>query len=439
MRSLLLAVLLLVTTTASAQTFIKTNPLNRGAEEPRSEVIVYSSQSELDDMESLKFYRQLTAWQSTSRDGKQLLAAKFSAPFAWNNRQAFLHIERAQSKYQIYVNGKSVAEPQQGVLPSEVNITKHITLRTLNTVEIELLNENKQLNSWNWRDSLPVINSYVTSQPTLMVRDVESRTTLNDGTLTAQVSIAVKSHALNHRTSRIHYELLSDKGEVATYGNQDVSLSMGGEDSVRFSVRVPKSLAWSAENPHRYTLITRVQESGRYIEYARFEMGFRSIEVDNQGNMIVNGEKTELVAREVESNITCDELVALKDAGVNTIKSKAEPLNRAAIELADILGIYVVATLPINTSKSGDRITKGGNASNNPALRTQFIERVYRGVHNLKLHPSIIAYNIADHSLNGYNLYESYLFLKKMNMQEPIIYLDAAGEWNNDKLNITTK
>jgi beta-galactosidase len=39
---------------------------------------------------------------------------------------------------------------------------------------------------------------------------------------------------------------------------------------------------------------------------------------------------------------------------------------------------------------------------------------------------------MAEESSNGINLYESYLRLKALEQKRPVIYLEAAGEWNSD-------
>ena len=56
------------------------------------------------------------------------------------------------------------------------------------------------------------------SQPTLRVRDVVTRTRMGeDGNATAEIAVAVKSEALNPRTSRIHYLWIYARGCVFAY------------------------------------------------------------------------------------------------------------------------------------------------------------------------------------------------------------------------------
>ena len=44
----------------------------------------------------------------------------------------------------------------------------------------------------------------------------------------------------------------------------------------------------------------------------------------------------------------------------------------------------------------------------------------------------MIGYIMAENSSNGINLYEAYLRLKALERRRPVLYIEAAGEWNSD-------
>ena len=102
--------------------------------------------------------------------------------------------------------------------------------------------------------------------------------------------------------------------------------------------------------------------------------------------------------------------------------------------LCDQIGLYVIAKSGINTSNESMSIKKGGNPSNQPEWNKAYVERNEALYHSTKQHPSIIAYTIAESSANGINLYDSYSTLKQRAKSRPILYFEANGEWNSDKL-----
>lgn len=120
------------------------------------------------------------------------------------------------------------------------------------------------------------------SQPTLRVRDILTKTwrsTEEGDNVMAEVGLVVKSEALNPRTSRVHYELLSPADKTSATGYKDIKLNMRGEDTLRFLARIPDSLLWSPEKTTRFTLRVKTQHEGRYMEYIEVPLGFRTVEV----------------------------------------------------------------------------------------------------------------------------------------------------------------
>ena len=56
--------------------------------------------------------------------------------------------------------------------------------------------------------------------------------------------------------------------------------------------------------------------------------------------------------------------------------------------------------------------------------------------HTSKPHASVVAFSLGNGITNGINTYESYLMLKGLEHDRPIIYNGARKEWNNDPTNI---
>ena len=190
--------------------------------------------------------------------------------------------------------------------------------------------------------------------------DVVTRTRMGeDGNATAEIAVAVKSEALNPRTSRIHYQLLTPTGENAAAGQKDVTLDMRREDTLRFLARIPANLLWSAELPTQYTLRLKTQHEGRYVEYLELRLGFRSVEMQD-GRMSLNARPVTLRVREVPAAITENEIAALREQGFNTLKLLPGPVPESLLNFCDVQGLYVIAQAPIDTAAAGSRAARAG-------------------------------------------------------------------------------
>ncbi len=380
-----------------------------------------------------RYLSHLTTWQLQ----QDTFSTTFTVPFAWANRQVFFYVASASADYEVRVNGRSVGRNANPNQPAEFNITRYAK-EGRNELEIVLANPSTLAPMESWKsETTPAIGATrVFSQPTLRIREVLVTTGLGDAeaeTANAEVGIVVKSHALNPRTSQFYYELISPQGEVATIGKQALTLSMRGEDTLRFLARIPKTHLWSVQHPVHYTLKLKTQYEGRFVEFMDMPIGFRTVKVAN-GQMIINGKPATLRVREVSPQIDSATLIKVHKEGYNTLKLVSGVARPELYAMCDTLGIYVIAQAAIDTRSGGDSRRKGGNISNDPTWQGAFIERAEDSYHATKRHPSVIAFSIAEKSANGINLYETYLRMKRFEDDRSIIYPAAAGEWNSDLL-----
>lgn len=406
-----------------------------GRELPRGELIAYPSAEAATaaDGGNNRYFTRLTEWGLE----ENRFTTSFTVPFAWANRQVLLHVGQATGDYEVWINDRQAAYVADGNSPAEFNITK-LTREGRNQVEIRVVNPSPTAPLESWKENpAPMLGGiWLQSQPTMRIRDVETRTRVGEnGYATAEVAVVVKSEALNPRTSRIHYQLTDPSGENAAAGFKDLTLRMRGEDTIRFLARIPANMLWSPELPTQYTLRLRTQYEGRYVEYEEMRLGFRQIEV-REGQLRLNGQPTTLHVREVPATISENQIAELREQGVNTLRLLPGPVSEDFLNACDVQGICVIAQAPIDTQRSGDSRRVGGNPSNDPAWKEAYIERAENSYHTTKRHPSVIAFSLATRSANGINLYETYLRMKRFDEQRPFIYPDAGGEWNSDPLEL---
>lgn len=407
-----------------------------GRELPRGELIAYPSAEAASaaDGGDNRYFTRLTQW--TFDETAARFTTNFTVPFAWANRQVLLHVGQSSGDYEVWINDRQAAYVADGNSPAEFNITK-LTHEGRNQVEIRVITPSPTAPLESWRENPePTLGGiWLQSQPTMRIRDVETRTRRvgENGYATAEVAVVVKSEALNPRTSRIHYQLIAPSGEDAAAGFKDLTLRMRGEDTIRFLARIPANMLWSPELPTQYILRLKTQYEGRYVEYEELRLGFRQVEV-REGQLQLNGTPMTLRVREVPATISENEIAELREQGYNTFKLLPGPVSEDFLNACDGQGICVIAQAPIDTQRSGDSRRVGGNPSNDPAWKEAYLERAWNSYHTTKRHPSVIAFSLATRSANGINLYETYLKMKRIDEPRPFIYPEAGGEWNSDRL-----
>lgn len=403
-----------------------------GRDPVRGSLVAYPTAAEASagGMQASRYLAPLDDWTQEGTIRK----TDFTVPFAWANRHIWLHVGPATAEYEIYVNGQPVAYNANPNAPADFNLTKYAR-EGKNALELRLATPSPgaPLESWKNAPAPAIGRTYVFSQPTMRVRDVTVKTWPAEGGTKAEVGIVVRTGALNPKTSRIHYALLTPGGEAVASGHGDLTLDMRREDTLRFVTDIPDSLLWSARHPRRLTLALKTQYEGRYVEYLHLPLGFRSVEM-RDGQPVINGQPTALKIKEVTPDLSGAQIGQLKTEGYNTLKLRAGAVPEGFYDLCDSVGIYVVAQAPIDTRLSGEDIRRGGNPTNDPAWLGAYLERTADSYHAAKGHPSVIAFSLAEKSANGINLYESYLQMKRTGDPRPFIYPDAGGQWNSDRL-----
>ncbi len=442
MRLIPYIVALLSTTQLFAQAFSDSTYMDRGTQQPRSEVIVYDREvvSESNRVNSSRYVSNIDEWTHPS-DNQTVFQSKFTRPFIWLGRQIFLRVRSASMPYTVKINGIEVGKVQNSSSLTELNITKATKEgRNIITITFDKESAVAEVESWK-KESLPTLGDvYVVSQPAEMIRDIDISTTLSGETLLSEFKIAIKCHALGERTSTIYYSLNRENGEIVSFANKNITLSMRGEETISFFAKIPKSEGWSSENPQLFTLSLKTMYEGRFLEIHNYKVGLRTVEfTPESGQMKINGDSVTLVTKRVGAEFLPSDIEIIKAQGYNTIRIDAGTVRKDIYDAADQKGLYIISPMPINSSAASKEITKGGNPTNDPRWWGAYIQRIDNGYHTVQIHPSVIAFSLADSSLNGYNLYEGYLRLKSKGDSRPMVYFEGEGEWNTDKLLIDLK
>ena len=410
---------------------------------PRTQTISYASEDASiagPRAESSYFQPLAEGWSRGESRASEYVSFtnKFKRPFAWADRQIFVYIGSTTNAYEVWVNGEKAGSNLSAATAAEFDVTKYAKENVMNDLEIRV---SRDPVGWIGKgagiNDVPAITGdvYVLSQPRLRVRDYVADVSFTGSEATVQLGIILKSHLLNPKNFRVFYKLLDPKGDAVAEGYKDIELKMRAEDTVRFFANVRDPRPWSPATPDLYKLLVRTQHEGRYPEYVCYETGLRNVSV-SEGMLNVNGAPVTVSAAEygqrLDSEAAQRYLEEIKSQGFNAVKLTGAPQPPYFYAHCDRLGLYVCDQADINTSKYGDSREKGGNPANDPARVREFTDRAIAMYYTSRNHPSVVMFSIADDSSNGFNLYESYRALKAVEPSRPIVYMEAAGEWNSD-------
>lgn len=165
---------------------------------------------------------------------------------------------------------------------------------------------------------------------------------------------------------------------------------------------------WTAETPHRY--LAEVRSPGERVEVT---VGFRRVEVRN-GVLLVNGRPIILrgvnrhewdprAGRVIDLEVAREELLAMKRANIDAVRTAHYPPDARWLDLADEIGMWVMLEADVETHGFEGQ-GWAGNPADDPAWHEVLMDRLRRTVERDKNHPSIIMWSLGNESATGRNL-----------------------------------
>lgn len=381
-------------------------------------------------------------------------------PAEWMDRDIYLHVAGAKSGLYVYINGKEVGYNEDSKNPAEFLINPYVKAgKNVLTLKIFRWSTGSYLECQDfWRISGIERDVFLYSQPKAAVRDFRIKSTLDD---TYKNGILVLEADLrNHRDAAASltfaYELLDKQGKAVASDEKIVSVPAGKQETVRFDKELANVSTWTSEAPNLYKVLMTVKENGKVTEVIPYNVGFRRIEIKPieqlAGNgkpyvvMFVNGQPIKLKGVNIHEHnpatghYMTEELMRkdfelMKQNNINSVRLCHYPQDRRFYELCDKYGLYVYDEANIESHGMYYDLRKGGTLGNNPEWLKPHMYRTINMFERNKNYPSVVIWSLGNEAGNGYNFYQTYLWLKQADkdwMARPVNYERAQWEWNSD-------
>ena len=381
---------------------------------------------------------------------------EFEIPANWDGRDIFLSIDGAKSGVYVYVNGKEVGYSEDSKNTAEFKLNKYLKAGKNSLVlKIYRWSTGAYLECQDfWRISGIERDVFLFSQPKTHIQDFQVVSTLDDtyknGIFKLQTSL--KSEGALDNLS-LSYELIDKNGEVVSQGTQKAS-----DLNKIFEAQLPNVKTWTSEHPNLYQLLITLKEGDKVTEVIPYKVGFRRFEIkeiEEKGEngkpyvcFFVNGQPIKLKGVNIHEHnpetghYMTEELMRkdfeiMKQNNINTVRLCHYPQSNKFYELCNEFGLYVYDEANIESHGMYYNLSKGGSLGNNPEWLKPHMDRTANMYERNKNHPSIAIWSLGNEAGNGYNFYNTYLYLKgketgPMGMNRPVNYERALWEWNTD-------
>lgn len=379
----------------------------------------------------------------------------FQLPTGWEARgQTLLRFEGVMSAFYVWINGERVGYSQGSMEPSEFNITNYLHAgENQIALEVYRYSDGSYLEDQDfWRFGGIHRSIHLLHTPDIRIRDYAVRT--------LPVSTDYQDFILQIDPQFSVYRGMTGKGttlqgvlkdasgrEIATLkGDVEDILDLehkagrmnewypqrGPRKLGRMSATIKSPKRWTAETPYLYKLhLTLLTAEGEVIEQVEQAVGFRSVEIRN-GQLLVNGapvrfrgvnrhEHDPRTARVMSEERMLQDILLMKQANINAVRTSHYPNVSRWYELCDSLGLYVMDEADIE--EHGLR----GTLASTPDWHAAFLDRAVRMAERDKNHPSIVMWSMGNESGYGPNFAAISAWLHDFDPTRPVHYEGAQG------------
>ena len=277
----------------------------------------------------------------------------------WKGKRIVLDFQGIMLVGDVYLNGQRVGGTDYGYLGFDIDLSKLLKWGQVNEIIVKADTGKPNNSRWYtggglFRDVNLIVtdkNLYFPRHP-LFIRTVNNK------------EIKIRANILNLQKTKkpqipVEVKILNAEGKVVTQQKSDLHFNAKWSDREYElpSISLEDAKLWSPDTPYLYTAeVTLYDNEGNIADQIREPFGIRTIEMNPEKGLLVNGKKVLLKGyanhhtlgalgaaaypRAIEKR-----LKLIKEFGMNHIRSSHNPYSEDFLKLCDKYGILVVDEL----------------------------------------------------------------------------------------------
>lgn len=277
----------------------------------------------------------------------------------WKGKRIVLDFQGIMLVGDVYLNGKRIGGTDYGYLGFDIDLSKLLKWGQVNEIIVKADTGKPNNSRWYtggglFRDVNLIVtdkNLYFPRHP-LFIRTVNNK------------EIKIRANILNLQKTKkpqipVEVKILNAEGKVVTQQKSNLHFNAKWSDREYElpSISLEDAKLWSPDTPYLYTAeVTLYDNEGNIADQIREPFGIRTIEMNPEKGLLVNGKKVLLKGyanhhtlgalgaaaypRAIEKR-----LKLIKEFGMNHIRSSHNPYSEDFLKLCDKYGILVVDEL----------------------------------------------------------------------------------------------
>ncbi|WP_437920390.1 sugar-binding domain-containing protein [Sphingobacterium sp. LRF_L2] len=279
---------------------------------------------------------------------------KLTIPEADKGKQLYLYFEGVYNRSEVFVNGKSIGKRPNGYISFGYDVTPYIQYGKENTISVKVDHTQSADSRWYTGSGIYRDVWLVKANPVHLEQwGVYAYPEVKGNAGTLQTQVAVSNTTNSSAPITVQQELLDSNGKVVAKQSRKITVAAANRAELKLQLGVKNPALWSLAKPNQYTLKTTVVQDGKQIDQSEIKTGFRTFTFDPNKGFALNGEWMKVkgvclhhdagvLGAEVYPEVWRRRLLALKELGVNAIRTSHNPQASSLYDLCDELGLLVM-------------------------------------------------------------------------------------------------
>ncbi|MCX6298413.1 MAG: DUF4982 domain-containing protein [Bacteroidetes bacterium] len=352
-----------------------------------------------------------------------------------SNQQFFIEFDGVMMNSDVWINGYHLGKRPYGYISFQYELTKHLNFGKdkVNVLAVRADNSLQPASRWYTGSGIyrhvKLISTGTTHIDKWGVFVTTPKISTDKATVHAQIQVLNQSAASNNIV--IETSIMAPNGSVVSNNQLKLSIAAAQQKIVDQDLTVTQPQLWTLEKTNQYTAIVTVKANNKIIDTYKTIFGIRTIQFDAEKGFLLNGNAVKIkgvclhhdggaFGSAVPLGVWEKRILALKELGVNGIRTSHNPVAPEFLSLCDQLGMLVMNET-FDTWNA--RKTSADNGYN--LYFTDWWERDTRDqVLRDRNHPSVVIYSIGNEIHD--NLNDSTGF-RKYKMQQDLVHsLDST-------------
>lgn len=264
-----------------------------------------------------------------------------------------LYFEGIATEAVIYLNGCLMKRSYTGYTSFEVDITDVVRFGERNNLAVYVSTEHHE--GW-WYEGGGIYRSVHLVKTDLLSVDlygVYAKPVFNGEDWSVEIETTLRNDSYENEIATISGTVLDPDGKTVAESKADCKVALRSKATLKYTVSLENARLWSPEEPHQYTLVTKISKNDKLVDEYSTRFGCRTFYIDPDKGLFINGKNYKikgmcghadcgLMGKAVPDNIHRYKVELMKEMGCNGYRCSHYPQSEALMDALDEAGFIVM-------------------------------------------------------------------------------------------------